>query len=63
MQEQIITLIVALIFLLIPLYLVKQNIPWLFKLLKRASKFLWKSTIKSFKKRETGRGAARFERD
>jgi hypothetical protein len=63
MQEQITALIVALIFLLISLYLVIQNIPWLSRLLKRTGKFLWKSTTKSIIKREPGRGATRFERE
>lgn len=63
MQEQFTALIVALIFLLLSLYLVIQNMPWLSRLLKRMSKFLWKSIIKSLKKPEPGRGATRFERD
>ena len=61
MQEQITALIVALIFLLLSLYLVIQNMPWLSRLLKRTGKFLWKSITKSLKKPEPGQGATRFE--
>ena len=63
MQEQFAALIATLIFLSIALYLLKQRMPWLFRLLKRMSKFLWQAIVKNLKKPETGRGAARFERE
>jgi len=63
MQEQFTALIATLIFLSIALYLLKQRMPWLFRLLKRMSKFLWQTIVKGLKKPDPGRGAARFERE